>query len=100
MFISYLGIAVHVYQDVNAISIDHFSNLDKVSLGRDVDEAVAFTRDLGSEGCLVVRRECVAENLDFRPIVHSRNALHEVRGRMISEVGTDVTYSKATAGAG
>lgn len=49
-----------------------------------------------SEGALIVRSERVAKYLHFASSVKPRNGLHEMRGRMITEVRGDIANSQST----
>ena len=52
--------------------------------------------NLASEACVVVDREGIAEDLDAGAVVETRNALHEVGGWVVAEVGRNVADSEPT----
>lgn len=62
---------------------------------RQIDEVLRFARDLGTERGPVVGAERVAENLDARPVVEAWNRLHQMRRRMVAEVGRDVADAQS-----
>ena len=52
--------------------------------------------NLVSEACVVVDREGIAEDFDAGAVVETRNALHEVGGRVVAEIGGNVADSEPT----
>ncbi len=53
--------------------------------------------DLHPEVCVVIRGNCVTENLYSVSVVHSGDGLHEMAGGMIPEIGRDISHLQTSA---
>ena len=59
--------------------------------GRQVDEMFRFSSNFRSERGSVVGGKRVTEDFDSLASVHAGNGLHQMRGRMITEIRGNVT---------
>ena len=55
---------------------------------------LSLLTDLPPEGALVIWGERVAEDLHFRFVMKPGYGLHEVRGRVVAEIGRDIADSQ------
>lgn len=92
-----LCVSVHVDENVNAVLVDAVGGAVVFGDRREVHKVLGLGANSPPEVRAVVRRERVAEHLDAIAIVHSRQTLHQVRRRVIPEVGRHVPNAQANA---
>ena len=81
---------------MDAIIVDPVRSLRVARDGGEVDEVLGLAANLLPEVGAIVGGERVAEDLHPAPVVHPRNALHEVGGWVIAEVTRHVADSDPT----
>ena len=90
---STFGVSVHVDEDVDAVLVDAVCGAIVLADDGQVDEVLGLGADAPPEVGAVVRRERVAEHLNALACVHARQALHQVRRRVVPEVRRHVANS-------
>jgi hypothetical protein len=92
-----LRVSIQIDKNIDAVIEDHPSGIGKVQVG-DVAEDIGASLN-GSAACAAVwRSEGVAENFKDVSVVHGKDTLHEIRERMVTEIGGDISQTDPRSG--
>ena len=83
---------------MNPIVINPIGSFSIVGNLTQINKMFRASRNLLSKRSVVVRRERIAKYFNLGPIVNAGDALHQMRGWVISEIRTYVTDSQPAVG--
>mmetsp|Transcript_16038 Transcript_16038/g.48547 ORF Transcript_16038/g.48547 Transcript_16038/m.48547 type:complete len:659 (-) Transcript_16038:630-2606(-) len=84
-----LRVAVQIHQDVDLVASHRKSGVPRGEV-RHVHERLDLVLDLAPPLRPVVRRQRIAHHVVEAPVVHPKDRLHQVRQRVVAEVGRHV----------